>query len=261
MTLYLMKGPSGYGATGASYSATSIAVLVMGLGIFFTLRHFKARLAQLGRWAAMALVGYAVVAVAMNMLGTSLISVVAPVLGRDATLTNRTDVIWDVLLPIAWQHPVLGLGYGSFWIKPVPNLTYAANEAHNGYLDVFLEQGVVGLILVALVAVMYFRKARNEFPDNFHWAAFRMSYLVMFLFHNWTEATLLRSTELLWNIFVLFTVVYPKEWTGRVDDRLIPVEEEALSPVAAAPTASPARETISALDSGMANALGLQDES
>jgi O-antigen ligase len=105
-------------------------------------------------------------------------------------------------------------------------LTLDINEAHNGYLDVWIELGVVGLILVALVVWMYFRKARNELEENFHWAAFRMSYLVMFLVHNWTETTFLRSREILWNLFVVLAVVYPKEWTGRVDDGRLLLEEE-----------------------------------
>jgi len=241
MTLYLMKGPSGYGASGASYSATSIAVLLMGLAIFFILLQFKARLPQLGRWVVVALAGYCALMVVMNVLGISLISVVAPVLGRDSTLTGRTELFWDVLLPLACQNPVLGLGYGDFWIKPVPGLTLDSNEAHNGYLDVFLELGVVGLTLLALVAVAYFRKAKNELRDNFNWAAFRIAYLVMFLFHNWTETTLLRSREFLWNLFVLFAVVFPKEWTGHVD-QIVPMED-AHPEMDAAPTASPAQTT------------------
>jgi hypothetical protein len=40
----------------------------------------------------------------------------------------------------------------------------------------------------------------------------------MFLVHNWTETTLLRSRETLWNLFVVFAVVYPLEWTGRANE-------------------------------------------
>jgi O-antigen ligase len=226
MIFFLMKGPSGYGAHSATYSATCIAVLVMGLGLLFLMRRFRTRLAQLGGWVALVLVGGGLVTAGLYLLGTSPMAVAARLLGRDATLTGRSDLIWDVLLPIAWQNPVLGLGYGAFWILPVPGLTLDINEAHNGYLDVWIELGVVGLILVALVVWMYFRKARNELEENFHWAAFRMSYLVMFLVHNWTETTFLRSREILWNLFVVLAVVYPKEWTGRVDDGRLLLEEE-----------------------------------
>ena len=224
LALFLMKGPSGYGASAATYSASSIAVLVVGLAIFFTLRRFKSRLDQLGRVLVIMLVGAGLLAGTMDLLDISPTALIAGALGRKADLTGRADLIWPVLLPIAWQNPVLGAGYGSSWIKPVPGLTLDINEAHNGYLDVFLELGVAGLVLLALTVMMYLKKAMNEFPDNFHWAAFRISYLVMFLCHNWTETTLLRSREILWSLFVLFTVGYPHEWTGLDRRKNVPAE-------------------------------------
>jgi O-antigen ligase len=215
LAFFLIEGPSGYGATRATYSATSIGVLVVGLGLFFLMRRFRTRLTQLGVGMVFLLIGGGLVALTLYLLDTSPVAVAARLLGRNETLTGRSDLIWDTLLPIAWQNPVLGLGYGAFWITAVPGLTLDVNEAHNGYLDLFMELGGVGLILVALLVGMYFRKARREFQENFHWAAFRISYLVMFLLHNWTETTLLRSREILWNLFVVFAVVYPQEWTDR----------------------------------------------
>jgi exopolysaccharide production protein ExoQ len=256
MIFFLMKGPSGYGAQGVTYSATCIAVLVIGLGLFFLMRRFRTRLTQLGGWVALILVVSGLATVALYLMDTSPMAVAARLLGRDPTLTGRSDLIWDVLLPVAWHNPVLGLGYGAFWIKQVPGLTLDINEAHNGYLDVLLELGVVGLILMALVVWTYFRKARNELQEHFHWAAFRMSYLVLFLVHNWTETTMLRSREILWNLFVVFAVVYPQEWTGRVDrDRLLPEEEtseeEEKTPLKAESVAGRAE----VLDGGTENAL------
>jgi O-antigen ligase len=226
LAFFLIKGPSGYGATQATYSATCVTLLLVGLGLFFLMRQFRNRLAQLGVWAVFILIGGGVVTLALFLLDTSPMAIAARLLGRSDTLTGRSDLIWDTLLPIAWQHPVLGLGYGAFWITPVPGLILNVNEAHNGYLDVFIELGGVGLILVALVVGMYFRKARHELEENFHWGAFRMAYLAMFLLHNWTETTLLRSREIMWNLFVLFAVVYPEEWTGRVDADRMRAEEE-----------------------------------
>jgi exopolysaccharide production protein ExoQ len=211
LALFLMKGPSGYGATEATYSATCIAALVVGLAVFFTMRRFKARLGQLGRKLAITIVGAGLLMATMDLLNISPMGIVAGAMGRKADLTGRSDLIWPLLLPIAWQHPVLGGGYGSFWITPVRGLTLDVNEAHNGYLDVFVELGVTGLLLLVMVVVTYFKKARKELQENFNWAAFRISYLVMFLLHNWTETTLLRSREILWSLFVLFLVVFPTE--------------------------------------------------
>jgi len=214
----LLKGPSGYGATQAIYSATSIAVLAIGLGLFFLMRRFRTSPGQFGAWMMVLLTGGGIVLLALNLLDASPMGLAVRLLGRSETLTGRSDLIWDTLLPIAWQHPVVGLGYGAFWITPVPGLSLDVNEAHNGYLDVFIELGTLGLILVALVVVDYARKARLEFEEHFHWAAFRLCFLFMFLLHNWTETTFVRSREILWNLFVIFAVVYPKEWTSHASD-------------------------------------------
>jgi hypothetical protein len=102
---------------------------------------------------------------------------------------------------------------------------------------------------------MMFRKAKNELAENFGWAAFRMSYLAMFLLHNWTETTLLRSRETLWNLFVFCAVVYPKEWTGRVDDDRLPAEEAALEVEETPAEAEAAAAPPAVLDSGTESAL------
>ena len=61
----------------------------------------------------------------------------------------------------------------------------------------------------------YFKKAKQEFQVFFDWAAFRLSFLLIILLHNWSETTLLRSREILWNLLVLFLVVFPGDWVWR----------------------------------------------
>ncbi len=72
------------------------------------------------------------------------------VLGRDMTLTGRTD-IWPIVLDAVWQKPLLGFGYYAAtadFMRPllVAWVGSAAVDAHNGYLDVLLGTGIVGLV-------------------------------------------------------------------------------------------------------------------
>src|SRR5216683_2689455 len=72
------------------------------------------------------------------------------VLGRDTTLTGRTD-IWPIVLDAVWQKPLLGFGYYAAtadFMRPllVAWVGSAAVDAHNGYLDVLLGTGIVGLV-------------------------------------------------------------------------------------------------------------------
>jgi exopolysaccharide production protein ExoQ len=244
LTAYLMKGPSGYGATSVSYSATSIVVLVAGLAAFFALRRLKTRIAYLGRVLCLTLLAIGLVTMFLNAFDLSPMALVAESVGRHANLTDRTDKIWAVLLPIAWQHPILGAGFGSFWIAPVPDLTLDVNEAHNGYLDVFIELGVVGLVLVFFIFVEYFKKAKQEFQVFFDWAAFRLSFLLIILLHNWSETTLLRSREILWNLLVLFLVVFPGDWVWRpvsTPSRVEDIPEELIEEMGRAGSPVPAK--------------------
>ena len=68
--------------------------------------------------------------------------------GRDASLTGR-DVLWAALWDTAWERPVFGHGFGGFW---TPNRgltlvgTWNPRQAHNTYLDVFVELGILGAL-------------------------------------------------------------------------------------------------------------------
>ena len=73
--------------------------------------------------------------------------------GRDATLTGRTG-LWETLLrePI---DPVVGVGYASFWLGERLTRFWAMYptsppiEAHNGYLEVYINLGLIGVCLIA----------------------------------------------------------------------------------------------------------------
>jgi O-antigen ligase len=134
------------------------------------------------------------------------------VLGRDATLTGRTE-IWDMLLH--WDvNPVVGTGFESFWlgerrekiwdIFPVLQL----NSAHNGYLETYINLGLVGLLFtLGMVLATYFKSARDLVRD-FHFGRFRLSYLIIFLIYNWTEVGF-RTHTVQFFVFFLVAIDYP----------------------------------------------------
>lgn len=69
------------------------------------------------------------------------------VLGRDATLTGRT-FIWPIVLDAIWQKPFFGFGYYAAtedFIGPLLIGRLGVANSHNGYLDVLLGTGIVGL--------------------------------------------------------------------------------------------------------------------
>lgn len=92
-------------------------------------------------------------------------------LGRDATFTGRTG-IWEIVLSLAAERPILGYGWGGVWRGEVGDYVRAAfgwdtaNSAHNAFLDALLQVGVIGagLLVMALLiaAVRAVRLAMRE---------------------------------------------------------------------------------------------------
>ena len=78
-------------------------------------------------------------------------------LGKDATLTGRTD-LWEFVKICISQRPLLGWGFSAFWLSTNPaaveisrNLGWTVPQAHNGILELLLEVGGVGASLFAIV--------------------------------------------------------------------------------------------------------------
>jgi exopolysaccharide production protein ExoQ len=79
-------------------------------------------------------------------------------LGRSSDLTGRSDKIWTKVLARADEHPIFGNGFSSPWIPTDPAFDEWITDhgitvfhAHNMWLDVLLQLGVVGVVLMAVV--------------------------------------------------------------------------------------------------------------
>jgi O-antigen ligase len=103
-------------------------------------------------------------------------------LGKDMTLTGRT-YIWSLVVPAINRHPWLGYGYQGFW-QPWRGLENPANiirhpkfgdfipmHSHNGFLDMALNVGWVGLALfiLSLLVNLYYgvqHLTRSKGPES-----------------------------------------------------------------------------------------------
>ena len=77
--------------------------------------------------------------------------------GRSSDLTGRSDKIWAAVLQRVAEHPLFGNGFSSPWIPSDPAFDgwivdhgITVFHAHNMWLDVLLQLGVLGLILMAV---------------------------------------------------------------------------------------------------------------
>ncbi len=113
-------------------------------------------------------------------------------LGEDMTLTGRTD-LWADLFQ-ASINPLLGRGYQSFWLGSEASLLWEKyyfhpNQAHNGYLDTYLNGGLIGVCLLILVIVSTGSNLKKEMLRGSSYSVLCFSFLVILVFSNWTEAT------------------------------------------------------------------------
>jgi O-antigen ligase len=134
---------------------------------------------------------------------------VAHALGRRSDLTGRTE-IWDALIPIA-PNALIGAGFESFWLGPRLDQVRRAfmgnplNEAHNGYLETYLNLGWVGLCLIAWILVSGYRRAAIAFSHDPAFGSLLLAYVAAGAVYNVTEAGFRMLTPN-W-IFLLFAVV------------------------------------------------------
>ncbi len=105
---------------------------------------------------------------------------ITDVTGKDVTLTGRT-LLWPHVIEQIESHPLVGVGLNSVWriapdsssADPITTAIrratgWGAYSAHNGYLDVALQLGVVGLVLLGsiLVGGMVAYVRRRPVPDG-----------------------------------------------------------------------------------------------
>jgi O-antigen ligase len=156
--------------------------------------------------------------VAIGVVGAVLTLVLAPALnlvelvvtslGRDMTLTDRTFV-WGDLIGLG-TNPLVGVGYDTFWLGERLETfmrVHQVNSAHNGYLEVYIELGIIGLLLLAAVLVSSSWKAMGFLTADPDYGRLRLALLVMFLLYNVTESGYKLTTGIAF-VFLLVTMDY-----------------------------------------------------
>jgi O-antigen ligase len=200
-----------------AHSSTSIISLLVGITFLFLLGRPFVNKNFVGTYI---LVGLALAAIAE--MGFGLSKHVAAIMGKDPTLTGRTE-LWQQLFGFD-TNPIFGTGFESFWLGDRIRRFYElygwhANEAHNGYLETYLSLGLVGLFLMAGLFMATFWKSRREVFTNFQWGRFRISFLTVLLVYNWTEAGF-KTLHPMWFMFFMIAVDYPRSFLSNADSSI-----------------------------------------
>ena len=207
-----------------STSKSPLVNLVQILATFFALRALRWRYELM----VPALIAIATVGGSLSVLFTTNADALLGSIGKDATLTGRTD-LWPYVLEMIAKRPWLGYGYSGFWLGLDGESAYVWRatgwtppHAHNGLLDLWLDLGLLGVsifllgfgasLLRALAWVRLSKTSEGFWP---------MLYLTFFVLSNLTESALLKQNALIWILYVstvLSMHILPERQTNVFDN-------------------------------------------
>jgi O-antigen ligase len=182
-----------------SASATAVLASALALGVLVAAWWMlKGRTWSL----ALAWIGASVIG------STLLVYVLAPdmllgAIGREPTLTGRTG-IWAELGTAISEKPALGYGYLAFW-GPDSDLRYWLQQAvewkaasgHNGWLDLAVSLGLVGVAIYA-VDVVFTGWRAAKLSTISPAGVFAIGFLAQFLLVAMSESIILAQNSILW---------------------------------------------------------------
>jgi O-antigen ligase len=129
-------------------------------------------------------------------------------LGRDETLTGRT-FLWAGAVEAISAKPWLGYGYSAFWLGTtgpsrsiITDVGWGVTQAHNGYLDLCLDLGVVGLSLFVWSMWCGFLTAIKEYRPALRASLWPFVVVSMTVIINVVEGDLFKGNGLSWALYV-----------------------------------------------------------
>lgn len=142
---------------------------------------------------------------------------------RDQSLTGRLP-LWQIVWDYIRARPLWGYGYGAFWLQETfgPSVSVMAGwevpHAHNGFLDLWLELGLIGLVLGVLLLitslVFWIRiYLQTGVPEALFWSTIGG----FFLLYNFAESGFLRTNNIVW-LFLVLMYLARNRWLKGVNE-------------------------------------------
>jgi exopolysaccharide production protein ExoQ len=172
------------------------------------------------------LMGIMATAVSVYAVLTVNADAIVGLLGKDLTLSGRTN-FWPLVLDKLWESPLLGYGFGAFWQGLDGPSAYVWNgsgfkapNGHNGYLDLCLELGFIGLMLYGTIFIRKFAKSltyvRHSNTADSLWPTLIFCYIIL---ANLTESSLVLQNSFLWTIQISIFLSLDRVCKNVSDDR------------------------------------------
>jgi O-antigen ligase len=187
-----------------SDSMTPVGALIATYVVLHLYRWLRARY-HLSDRAITIIIGAILIPITSLGLWTGLFQ---EALGKDSSLSGRAT-IWRLSAPLIFEHPILGFGYDGLFrgasdefYTISSQMNWPVPAAHNGYLEIALDLGLAGTILMlwflAQSSAAALRRVRTVDGPA---VSFPLALVVYFLVSNIAEGTILSST-IMWTVVV-----------------------------------------------------------
>jgi exopolysaccharide production protein ExoQ len=188
-------------------SRTGWAITVLYLG-------FVSCLSLLGKFGRKDLMPLA--AMLFGCAGAILVAAIAypsllfSTVGRSASFSGRVQ-IWGAIIASVFRRPLGGYGFDAFWsllqgeaTRVFASAGWVVTSAHNGFLNVALELGLVGLALVLVTFIQACRYANAAFhPGRSPYVDWCISIVFLTVVYNLDERTLMATQYLPWILYII----------------------------------------------------------
>jgi O-antigen ligase len=149
----------------------------------------------------------------LAIVGVTQAEAIARAFGKDLTLTGRTT-LWGYVWELIQKKPWLGYGYGALWSDTRSAtghiwqiLGWEAPHAHNGFLEVWLGLGILGLsVLVIHIATRFVRILTLISQTKASVYFFPLMILLLTIINNLTEYTVMERNSIYWILYVSTTL-------------------------------------------------------
>jgi O-antigen ligase len=199
---YLLGSLSAVFLIGGSRSGQAVVLLVLppiALVMLLWLRKMSLQIRSL------VLIVSLPIGLFLFLISNVIMTEVLNLLGKDPTLTGRSD-IWNAVLSSLGHHVLLGGGYGTGWDLVAEGVLMriggTMTHAHNGYLDLLLDVGIVGLSITLTFYALILLKM-NRYLLSVRRTEIVSLTLVVMLFSisgNWVASFLLDYNRIYLNL-------------------------------------------------------------
>jgi O-antigen ligase len=188
-----------------SHSATSqiCLMLVTFLLLISTTDSFNKNYSRISLILILCILGFSIMEYLFNVK-----EILFNLVGRESNLTGRTD-LWGLLLSMS-ENKFFGTGFNSFWAghrieKLWEIYWWQPKQAHNGFIEIYLNLGLVGVLLLILVLLSIYKKCLKNNNNEYDLNRFNLTILIAIIFYNFSESTFI-SINLLWFVLLVLSI-------------------------------------------------------